>query len=337
VDFRQSGLIPQKATSVLNTKVGDCKDVSTLFVAMCKEAGIKDAGLVLVNTRDNGAKDLMLPSISFNHCIGRVTLDGQTCYVELTSEHLSFLSYGESLLNAFVLEIYDESQDTAVEGFYFNPNNRNKNEISRTTTVSIEGRNMVVSLESKKTGFTGTSMKYAYKDLPEKERRESLLKILNEDHKNVTLKTLEFDDFDTLNDEFNYSYSFVIENHISKTAGLNIFQIPWADAITSTEIVSDEDRSYPIELWRFMRYDRAIQEMTIELPAGARLAERPKNVTLDTKFGTYKLSFRYVGNKIMATRELIPKVQVVEPEDFEAFKKFVAQIVEYDAQNIAYR
>ena len=78
VSFRQSGLIPQKANSVLNTKIGDCKDVSTLFVAMCKEAGIEDAGLVLVNTRDNGLKDLMLPSISFNHCIGSVTLDGET-------------------------------------------------------------------------------------------------------------------------------------------------------------------------------------------------------------------------------------------------------------------
>ena len=30
ISFRQSGLIPQKASSVINTKLGDCKDVSTL-------------------------------------------------------------------------------------------------------------------------------------------------------------------------------------------------------------------------------------------------------------------------------------------------------------------
>ena len=40
ISFRQSGLIPQKASDVITTKIGDCKDVSTLFVALCKEAGI---------------------------------------------------------------------------------------------------------------------------------------------------------------------------------------------------------------------------------------------------------------------------------------------------------
>src|SRR6202044_21251 len=37
VSFRQSGLIPQNPSAVINTRIGDCKDVSTLFVAMCKE------------------------------------------------------------------------------------------------------------------------------------------------------------------------------------------------------------------------------------------------------------------------------------------------------------
>ena len=73
-------------------------------------------------------------------------------------------------------------------------------------------------------------------------------KILTEDHGSVKLNTFEFDDFDTLTNEFHYSYDFTIQNHISKTAGLNIFEIPWADAINSMDMVSDEDREYPVEL-----------------------------------------------------------------------------------------
>ncbi|MBR9861349.1 DUF3857 domain-containing protein [bacterium] len=337
VSFRQSGLIPQKATSVLNTKIGDCKDVSTLFVAMCKEAGIEDVGLVLINTRDNGQKDLMLPSISFNHCIGRVTLDGVTHYVELTSENYGFLTYGDNLLHSYALEIYDEAEGKEVEGFIFNPENRNKNVLQRTSTSEIDGKNMVVAVENIETGNWGSYKRYLYKDESEEKRREYLIKDLNEEHKNATLEDLEFEDFDSLTNEFKYSYSFKIENHVSKIAGLNIFVIPWADAISSAEFVSDEERSYPLELWKFMNYDRVYQQITIELPSGTRLAERPKNVTIDSKFATYKLTFKIVGNKITATRELTPKVQVVQPEDFEELRKFISEIIENDTQNIAYK
>ncbi|MFL5789796.1 MAG: DUF3857 domain-containing protein, partial [Flavisolibacter sp.] len=71
VSFRQSGLVPQDVSKTISTKLGDCKDLSTLYVALLSKAGIK-ASLVLIDTRDNGAKDLILPSIDFNHCITKV-------------------------------------------------------------------------------------------------------------------------------------------------------------------------------------------------------------------------------------------------------------------------
>ena len=68
VPFMHGPIIPQKASRTLNTKLGDCKDVSTLFVALCNEVGLK-ANLILVDTRDNGERHLNLPSVDFNHCI----------------------------------------------------------------------------------------------------------------------------------------------------------------------------------------------------------------------------------------------------------------------------
>src|SRR6185436_7664790 len=68
VDFRQSGLIPQSTANTLNSRIGDCKDVSTLFIAMCREVGL-DAKLTLVCTNDNGSNFLFMPTVDFNHCI----------------------------------------------------------------------------------------------------------------------------------------------------------------------------------------------------------------------------------------------------------------------------
>ncbi|MDP1335075.1 transglutaminase domain-containing protein, partial [Klebsiella pneumoniae] len=73
----------------LNNKLGDCKDVSTLFVALCNEVGIK-ANLVLVSTRDNGLYGMLLPNIQFNHCIASLEEGGKKYYIELTDNKNPF-------------------------------------------------------------------------------------------------------------------------------------------------------------------------------------------------------------------------------------------------------
>ncbi|HKK39226.1 MAG TPA: DUF3857 domain-containing protein, partial [Cryomorphaceae bacterium] len=87
VSFIQSGLVPQKASDVISRKQGDCKDVSTLFVAMCEAVGV-DAHLVLVNSKNNGFNEIVLPGIEFNHCIAKADLDGEEYYLELTDDNL---------------------------------------------------------------------------------------------------------------------------------------------------------------------------------------------------------------------------------------------------------
>ncbi|HHS95008.1 MAG TPA: hypothetical protein ENJ45_00335, partial [Phaeodactylibacter sp.] len=65
IDFRQSSYIPQKAADVYHSRLGDCKDISTLYAAIARKAGL-NADLVLINTRNNGQKDVLLPSLNFN-------------------------------------------------------------------------------------------------------------------------------------------------------------------------------------------------------------------------------------------------------------------------------
>lgn len=57
-----------KARDVLVNKIGDCKDVSTLGIAMLREVGIT-AHYVLVNSGDEERRGNIPPSIDFNHCI----------------------------------------------------------------------------------------------------------------------------------------------------------------------------------------------------------------------------------------------------------------------------
>jgi hypothetical protein len=44
---------------------------------------------VLVDTKDNGSKEMMLPSVDFNHCIVSLQADGREYYLELTDNKLA--------------------------------------------------------------------------------------------------------------------------------------------------------------------------------------------------------------------------------------------------------
>ncbi|NJM80557.1 MAG: transglutaminase domain-containing protein [Flavobacterium sp.] len=105
LDFRQSGYVPQKPSKTIETKLGDCKDLSTLFVTLAEKANLK-SNLVLVLTNDNGLKSLPLPSSEFNHCIVKVTLENKDYFIEMTDKYLPFKSLPTSLYkaNALVIE-----------------------------------------------------------------------------------------------------------------------------------------------------------------------------------------------------------------------------------------
>src|SRR6185369_11120234 len=99
VPFLHSALTPQRASRTLDSRLGDCKDLAVLFTSMAKEVGL-DANLVLVDTRDQGEKDLDLPAIGFNHCIAQLKAGGKNYFIELTDKNLPFGCMPENLINA---------------------------------------------------------------------------------------------------------------------------------------------------------------------------------------------------------------------------------------------
>lgn len=337
VSFRQSGLIPQKASKVINTRVGDCKDVSTLFVALCREAGVDSARLVLINTRDNGKKDLLLPSIDFNHCIGNVTVDGEEYFVELTSDKNGFRTFPNTLKNAFALKIYDENEGTSEEPFYLLPKTKMPDNIIRTTSVEFSGKEMKVDIQSLKTGDWASNMRYRYADIPESERRKHLLQTLSSDMANVKLNSFELKNLDAISDSIHYDYNYNIGNSITVITGLNIFSIPWADKISGMSFMSNEERKYPINFWDYLEFDNAKETINITFPTGKKLAEMPKNISISCNAADYKVTYKQEGSKLVAVREMKVKSDVVTPEQYEELKKFFEKVVEEDTRQLAFK
>ena len=337
VSFRQSGYIPQKAIITLNTKLGDCKDVSTLFAAMCHEEGIP-VSLLLVDTRDNGKNDMLLPSIDFNHCIAKVNADGADYIIELTSDKVPFAVMPDDIKKAFALEINIFGNKPIEAPITINPDNRPKNTLIRAVNVTFEGADMNVKTTNARTGNYVPGLKARYHDLSKEEREKEMLETISGDYPaKIKLTQLEFKNLDSLADTMSYNYSYTVKDVFIKIGGMSICKLPWSDRIESIDFLSSEKRKLPIEYWYFTSSDREFEKMELTIPQGKTVAEMPKSQKFSCFLADYSIEYKMQGNKITATREIIYKEDYVPVEKYKELKDFYTNIVNADAEQIAFK
>lgn len=330
ISFRQSGLIPQKASDVINTKIGDCKDVSTLFVALCEEVGI-DANLVLVNTREFGEKAMPLPSIDFNHCIANLNINNDNYYVELTSDKLPFAAYDFSLKNSFTLDIETKEKEPKL----LDPVTRKANMIIRNTTVNLNENKAVVKTNTIKTGGEAARMRYSYADLTEEDRFKAMQEALSGTLPALQLQDLSLEDIRTNKDTLNYSYEYTSEDPYTNIASMQIVKIPWTDANDYSELVSQNKRKYPLSLWMVFNSDKQYEEIEIKLPENKKLQELPKDVNISNDIFEYNVKYEQKDNKLFCTRTAKLKQDVVIPDLYPKFKSDLEKMMKADKTQIA--
>ena len=328
ISFRQSGLIPQKASDVITTKIGDCKDVSTLFVALCEEVDV-DANLVLVNTRNKGQYAMELPSIEFNHCIAKVNLNNEERFVELTTDLYPFGTVSASLEGSFMLEIDTEKSDVKPQ---FIPQNKTAiNAIYRKSEMTVEKNSFTVEKDCYKTGSLGGRMRLIYRDIGEEAKRKEMQEAISGDYPNIKLDKLKFDEsLENNSDSVHYNYSYKVTNPFTKISDLEIFKVPMADNIEPIDFLSVDDRKFSLDFWDYFTYKEATEEITIHLPADKTLADVPKNVSINNDLIEYNLTFKENGKDLIVTRYIKFKKGSIPKDEFELLRTSMEEVISAD-------
>jgi predicted Zn-dependent protease len=331
VPFMHSNFIPQKASRTITTRLGDCKDVSTLFVTLCREVGIK-ANLVLLNTRDNGRNILSLPSNYFNHCIARLEIEGKIYYLELTDNTLPFAAALEADLQSHILPIPYKNESVGDKLLVMDMPFRLKNDLKRKTTITVTNNDFKINCWSARYGELASLYRYYYVDMGTEDR----LKDMNQNVASawsvpVKVTNLKFEHLDDLCDSVPYSYDLEATGAMQEVAGMKIFKLPWSEAIQSLAMVALDERKYSLEFWKYIYSDTEYEEMTFILPKGKQFVEIPKNVKLSCAAADYQLiyNFRKAG-QVTVKRIFTKKKDVVSPEEYKNFKKFINAVSEND-------
>lgn len=328
VSFRQSGLIPQEARDVLVNKIGDCKDVSTLCIAMLREVGI-DAHYVLVNTRDEGYRRNALPSISFNHCIAGVETENGIQYLDLTANNYPFGGLPAMDIDGFSLLI--KKGVTAPQ--YLEKNQFLESTLARTMklTITEDGSGKFVKT-GVRTGNLAASMRGTYRDEPQSTREKMLLETLTRDHTNVKLESFEISNLNDVNDPVHYAYEYTVPGLVAEVGSFRIVTIPWTDALENDEALSYETRRYPYYYWPAA--DSLLEDVEIIMPPGYEPAELGNDISLSCNAAEYSLKLTYADGILKAQRLLVNKQAIIPPEEYLDFKQFYNSVVKEDKRQI---
>lgn len=339
VSFRQSAFVPQKASLTINTRLGDCKDLSSLFVGLSKLSGIK-ANLVLVNTRENGLRATEMPSIEFNHCIVKASLDGKEYFLELTDNDLPFASLPSNLYKAAYLVIPEKSSDTAgVQLKYLYTPNRTKDKMMSAATVGITDSDVTVTVKSTKTGNLTSGIRSNFGKLSNDKQREEMEKSVSAWYKNpVKLASVSFKGLETLSDSVSMECKYKVSNEVIEVGDMSMIKIPFGAIIASIDNLTEDERKYPIEYWSYEDTDEYETVVTVQAPAGKQFIEIPKNEICSFNGSTYSLQFvKKSTTELVITRKASLKRDDIAPADYAGLKAFFNKIIKAESKYVAFK
>ena len=339
VNFKQSGFVPQKPSKTIETKLGDCKDFSTLFVSLAKQVGV-EAQLVLVLTSDFGKNAIVLPSTDFNHCIVKTTYNGEPQYIELTDKYLPFRSLPVNLRNAIVLDIPYMS-NTLSNNIY-----NLDQDIKRTPSILENKATIVVSEESAQialtTSFTGDATSYYFGMFDEQNTevlKDQLLQdLLQRTSADITLNDFNIIKNNRLKSELSYAMNITYNKKINKIGSLKTFQVPFFSTPYTQTIINLEKRSYPIYYKSYEFLDGKRDTYTIVIPEENEFIEIPENKTIN--FKDHKVSIKYLlenKNKLQISMTVDPDFKDIDITSYDLFKEFVRDFLEVKEQLVVFK
>ncbi len=330
VPFRQSGIVPQKACDVLITRIGDCKDVATLCIAMLAERNIP-AYHVLVQTRTDGVTRDLLPSIPFDHAVVLVDLETGPLFLDLTADNVPVGSMPFGDLDAFSMVIKPGFLiPSRIQRNLFTPNN-----VYVETKISLkEDLSATVEQTLKHTGARTQFYRSAWKDLGREDLERSLVEGLSTDLPEVKLQNVEMDGLDTLTPEFKITITYDVPNYVMEAANLQIVRVPWYDPYEPEAGLGYDKRVYPYEFTNTI--DTIDEKITITVPAGYDALGIKGSETMENPAAIVTRSFSQDRGVLNIARKAIYRRNVIYPHEYQDYRTFYNNVVRSDRQSVLF-
>lgn len=313
------GLQPIEASSVVKNKFGDCKGLSNLMKAMLKSINIPSN---YASIRMGGKRDLYKDFASvnqMNHVILMVPLKNDSIWLECTSQTLPFGYIHNDIAGHDALVIDESGKGGIICQLPTYKDTDNKSDIKLTIDVNDSGSAQI------KAQFTENLFKYdRYSKTFRSNDRDDHVAYINN---SLSLPTTKIGSINTREDKSAKPACMLIcdisvEDFANKT-GSRLF-IPLCPLKKgSLNVFTPSQRVYNIEINQGIAENDTI---IFNIPATYALESLPKEIEMETPYGSFKASATQNGNQIIYTQHTVISTGRYDREKYEEIKTFFAQI-----------
>lgn len=328
------GLQANHASDIFRNRYGDCKDKTTLLIAMLRIAGINAYYMPVDDHR--GIVDPGDPSLYGNHMITAIEVpadvndprlmavvkahDGRRYLIfDPTNERTpignlpSYLQGGYGILAA--------GPASQVVGLPILPPDANGNIRKGAFTLAADGT-LAGQVDVTHSGPEAAELRIDLKDSDEKERRQTLETAIARDVPGAVLNSFQFVQPPELDKPLEVHYKLTAAQYAHQAGSLILVRprVVGSHAIP----FDDKPRTVPIDLnatghWR--------DSFDITLPAGYVVDETPDPVSLDLDFASYHSTVTAKGDQLHYERELIVKQVELPANRADDFRKLESAIL----------
>jgi tetratricopeptide (TPR) repeat protein len=323
VSFRQSGIIPQQSRKTLITRIGDCKDVSTLCIAMLAERDIP-AHIVLVNTTISPNAAEPLPSTDFDHAIVRIKRKSTPLFMDLTAPDIPMGCLPGGDVGAFALMIDPGTTAPArLLRSMFPPSNATVR-----VTMSLNGDTATMRFRQTHSGSAVAYLRTSFKRETDEEITKDWTESLTYEFPDVQLSQFVHNADEPSTDALSFGYDATAPRHVIHAGDFRIVKIPWYSDYTPDASLSAEQRTYPIE--REPNLDTVRESIIIDMPEGYEPSGLSRSFVREHPTATVRVNTSVNGRTLQIDRVSVLRSAYIKPSDYTAYRTFYNDVVEHD-------
>jgi hypothetical protein len=335
----------RKATEVLATGFGDCKDKANLMVAMLRELGIPAHMVIARLDRDREISQEFPSPIQFNHAIVAIPVDeaidlptvvpveglGRVLFFDPTDPFTQVGDISGTLQGSRVF-VLAPGVNGLVDLPKFSPGQDFRTERRVELELAANG-GLAMSGEIAGSRQAAVRMRAAFKEATKSDELDALItRQLGSRVKGASVVSKKVDD-DRAADRCTLAFVCTIPGYMqlsnSATPVIRLDVLGRANVPNLTE----PQRRLPVEVHPLELAD----DIKLNLPAGFAAAEVPKKVALESQYGRFNVEYLVEPGSVRMKRTLVLERAVVPVTDYPKLKQFLADVARSDRSSVLLR
>lgn len=314
------GFVPREAAAVCDKKYGDCKDMASLLVAMCRQAGLT-AYFTWIGTRDKPYtyEETPLPIVD-NHMICTVKIGNEWIFMDGTNPTIPFgippatLQGKEALIGISKNEYKIITVPEIAAPL---------NLVQDSTHITLNNRNVTGSVDILYRGYTAWSMQNIMMYQNEDEREKILKSITRRGSNKYSQTAFDYRMGDSLNRDVRLQSSFEIRDYAQQVGNewyvnMNMQRSYESDWLSQTE------RKVPVE---YSYKNRLTQVVVLDIPKGYKVSylPPPQKKSINGLWG-YTLTYKNTGKQVLLVKEFEFNTLMIPPARFAEHNTLVEDL-----------